>query len=548
MSDGDAQHAGARSLGRRDFLRNAGLAGGAAALGGGLLAACAGKSPTSTFESVLAGHPGESGLDTVVVVCMENRSFDHYLGWLADDAEYLDAGRRAYGSRFHVLGRQHLRYRAPNGDEVPTSALVGNALEADPYRGCSHPIPGHGWNSGRAQRANGFIGLDTGNDEYAIGYYLGDQVPFYRQLARRFTVFDRWHAALLAGTFPNRQYLHAATSNGRKEDPIPLRIGVFKGETIWDRLQAARVPARYYYTDLPILTLWGERMYDRIHPVDDYFADAAAGLLPRFVMVDPGFRGPQRSDDHTYADIRMGQRFVRDILSAFVHSKHWERGAFVLLYDEWGGFFDHRPLPVVADERRSPVSEDDFGQTGFRVPALVASPRARRGFADHTLHTHTSVMRFLEWRFLGAPARGPGAGRSRWWLTTRDRHAHNLGDALGRNDPDPELHFDIDATLAPAGPACLQAGVAPPGSALGASGEWAADEQLQQLTVNRFPDAAAKPWILPDPLTPPSTAATTTTTGGVLPPPDDVTTSTTSAATTTTVPFDPFDPFAGNGP
>lgn len=494
---------------RREFLRRSGLIAGAGALASGPLAACAGSSPTTTFASVLEGRPEDSGIDTVVVVCMENRSFDHYLGWLATDDEYLDAGRRAYGSTFRVAGRQKITYTAPNGEHVATSPLVGNVLEAEPYRGCGHPIPGHGWNTGRAQLHHGFIGRDTGNDEYAIGYFLGDQVPFYRELTRRFTVCDKWHAALLAGTFPNRQYLHAATSHGRKEDPIPLSVGIYQGATIWDRLQQHGVSARYYYTDLPILTLWGERLFPFIHPLDDYFADAATGTLPHVVMLDPGFQGPERTDDHTYADIRLGQRFVREVFQAFTESPQWERGLFVLIYDEWGGFFDHERPPRVPDDRNSPIPEDDFGQTGFRVPAMLASPRARPGFVDHTLYDHTSVLRFIEWRFLGAPAEGPHRRNGRWWLTTRDRNAHNLGRFLDRDHADPELHFDIDMDLPGPSPMCTTPGTPPPGSALGASGEWEADERLQELTVARFPDTQARPWIAPPPGLPAAPPATT---------------------------------------
>ena len=84
----------------------------------------------------------------------------------------------------------------------------------------------------------------------------------------------------------------------------------------------------------------------------------------------------------------------------------------MLIYDEWGGFFDHVPPPVVPDDRRSPDSERDFGQTGFRVPAIVASPRAQRAGVDHAVSDHTSVLRFLEWRFLGAPGAVPAATRA----------------------------------------------------------------------------------------------------------------------------------------
>lgn len=265
---------------RRTFLRRAGLVATGAAASGGVLAACSGKSPTTTFDSVIDHPARESGIDTVVVLTMENRSFDHLLGWLATDEEYLDNARRRNGGGFRIDGRQDLTYRDPKGRPFATSLLTTNGLEPDPFRGCTHPIPGHGWESGRAQLSGGFLGAGTGNDEYAIGYYRGDDVPFTRHLARRFTVFDHWHAPLMAGTFPNRQYLHSGTSDGRKEDPIPLRVGIFEGPTIWDRLAAAKVPARYYYTDLPIITLWGRRMDRYRSTLADYFTDAAAGHLP----------------------------------------------------------------------------------------------------------------------------------------------------------------------------------------------------------------------------------------------------------------------------
>ena len=150
-----------------------------------------------------------------------------------------------------------------------------------PFRGCDHPIPGHGWFSGRTQRDKGFLAEGSGNDEFAIGYYVDSDLPFYADLARRFTVADQSFASLLAGTFPNRQYLHAATSLGRKDDPIPLEVGIYPGETIWDRLEAAGVSARYYYTDLPVLALWDTRHFDRISSIDEFFDDADRGRLPR---------------------------------------------------------------------------------------------------------------------------------------------------------------------------------------------------------------------------------------------------------------------------
>src|SRR5205823_345182 len=133
----------------------------------------------------------------------------------------------------------------------------------------------------------------------------------------------------------------------------------------------------YYYTDLPVLALWGGRLDAFAHPIADYFAQAEAGKLPRVVFVDPAFLGDNRTDDHPLADIRAGQRYLRDVFAAFARSKHWKRGAFVVMYDEWGGFYDHVRPPVLPDNRANPVDDENFGQAGFRVPALVASPCAQ---------------------------------------------------------------------------------------------------------------------------------------------------------------------------
>jgi phospholipase C len=214
------------------------------------------------------------------------------------------------------------------------------------------------------------------------------------------------------------------------------------------------VSTGYYFTDLPTLALWGGRLGPITRPITEYFELAEAGNLPNVVFVDPAFLTGNRTDDHPHADIRAGQRFVRDVFSAFARSKHWRRGAFVLVYDEWGGFYDHVKPPVLPDDRANPIDTDNFGQAGFRVPALIASPYARRGYVDHTLYDHTSVLRFLEWRFLGAPARGPGKPGQTWFLTTRDRNANNLGASLATEPVDRRVGIDLDGVLADPSPPC----------------------------------------------------------------------------------------------
>ena len=431
---------------RRTFLRLAGSGAAAAALGPRLSSLFGGTSAeaaaTRAFKggSMLNLPAAQAPVDHVVVMMMENRSFDHFLGWLATDEAFIENGKRRFRGHFSVDGDQSQSYVDPQGNAMDTYYLPTAPGETNPYRGCNHPDPGHGWTSGRAQRDGGFLAAGSNNDPFAIGYYADKDVPLYADLARRFTVFDTYHCSILGPTFPNREYLHSGQSGGHKSNDIPFDTLGFQWETIWDRLATAGVPAAYYFVDLPTVALWGPRMIPFTRHIEAFFADCAAGTLPNVVFVDPGFTTDLRTDDHPHGDMRDGQKFVFNVFKAFASSPLWERGAFFLTYDEWGGFFDHVPPPILPDDRASAIDAENFGQAGFRVPTLMASPYARPGFVDHRTYDHTSILRFIQWRFLGAPPEGPGGGG--WHLTTRDRHALNIGRSLMPEGPDPEVDLD----------------------------------------------------------------------------------------------------------
>jgi phospholipase C len=440
---------------RRDFLRSAAALGAAAAFGD--VSEVFANKRRLPGGSILDLPAASAPIDTVVVCMMENRSFDHYLGWLGGDEAYLEAGRSRYGARFRVDAETAQSYARPDGSIVSTFPLAFSPSFPNPYRGCGFADPGHGWNAGRAQRDGGFLAEGSGNDEFALGYFEAAELPFYTGLTRRFTLLDRYHCSVLGPTFPNREYLHSAQSGGIKNNAFPPEVGYptgFTWATIWDRLMAAGVPARYYYSDLPVTLLWGSRLLPISSPIADYFTDAAAGQLANVVFLDPAFLGDLRTDEHPHGDVRDGERFVFRVLEAFVQSPHWARGVFILTYDEWGGFFDHRRPPKLRDDRSSADDDENFGQAGFRVPTRLISPYARPGFVDHCLYDHASILRFLEWRYLGAPAHGAGRRSDTWFLTRRDRHANNIGLSLMPDDPDPS--FDLEATPGPDpfSPAC----------------------------------------------------------------------------------------------
>jgi phospholipase C len=444
-------------MNRREFLRTAGVVGGATFVGWPTLidlessARAASRAPTLGGpqvppDSVLNSPASECPVDTIVVLTMENRSFDHYFGHLAADEQYLDEGRRRYGKSFAINGKIDLHYRDVAGNKVATTHIQKLGDEPNPFRGCLHNDPGHSWKASRKQRDTGFLGPGTGNDHFAVGYYRSEDVPVQTSLARRFTVMDRHHASLLGPTWPNRQYLYSAQSEGLKGAPKPLDVGAYSGETIFDRLAQAGVQAREYFFNIPAAAIWGARMSPYIRSMDQYFFDAVRGELPSVTFLTPGMGTPFRTDDHPQGDITLGQRFIQAVFATFVRSPQWQRGMFVLTYDEHGGFYDHVKPPVVPDDRASKNDEKNFGQLGFRVPSVLASPYAPRNYVDHTLYDHTSILRFLEWRFLGAPPQGPGRDGDNWFLTTRDRNANTYGAALRSGDPDPEV--DLEAPLA----------------------------------------------------------------------------------------------------
>jgi phospholipase C len=480
-------------------MRAAGVTAGGVAFGGHrALAASAPRRRRQPGPQgrLLDTQPSDCPIDTVVVMMMENRSFDHYLGWLGTDDHYLERGKSRWGRTFNVDGRIDMSYVDAVGKRHHTHHLARGGSEPHPFRGCGHPIPGHGWFAGRTELANGFLADGTGNDPYAIGYYLRDDVPVHAHLAERFTVHDRSFASLCAGTFPNRQYFYTAQSGGEREDPVPLKAGIFSTPTIFEKLATANVPVCTYHTDIPMLLLWGEQYRPYIQSVDDYFESCSSGTLPNVVVVTPGFRGDLRTDDHSQGDIRVGQRFIREVFSAFAASPQWERGLFVLTYDEWGGFFDHVKPPLLADERATPDLNTSFGLAGFRVPTITASPYSRRGYVDHRLYDHTSILRFLEWRFLGAPPEGPG-GAAGWNLTRRDRNANNVAALLAATHPDPELHFNPNIEIGPYSLAC------PPGQTLDTppvpegehSDPFVVDQQLEELLAKDYPMARHTPWL-----------------------------------------------------
>jgi phospholipase C len=380
---------------RRQLLRGGASVAGAAALGP-LIGT--GESMAASRSAVVRATlptPTSSGLDHIVVLCMENRSFDHFLGWLPG-----------------ANGRQAgLSYPDKAGTPHPTFHL-------NTFQGCGHQDPDHSYSGARAEYNNGKCdGWLSVNDDFSIGYYRQSDLAFLGHAGPTWTVLDNYFAATLGPTFPNRIYLHSAQT-----DRIDDSIALSSLPTIWDSLANAGVSHRYYFNDLPFTALWGLKYAGISHGYDEFLRDAAAGTLPAVSYVEPPLFLEEidglAKDDHPHGDIRNGEKTMNDVYRAVTTSPNWSRTALVITFDEWGGFFDHVP-PTSAPDTNPALT----GLRGFRVPTLLISPFAQRAAVGHQTYDHTSILKLIEWRF-GLPA-----------LTPRDAAARNLAELFNFGAP-----------------------------------------------------------------------------------------------------------------
>ena len=360
--------------------------------------------PIAPAQNVSLPPPDAAGFEHVVVVMMENRSFDHFFGWLP-------------GANGQQAG---LSYADSAGNSHPTHYLPPD------YQGCGFNDPGHSYTQGRVQydngKCDGFLFDGSGNDVYAIGYYGQSDLPFLGSAGPAFTVLDNYFCGIMAETYPNRFHMHAAQTDRLTNTSTTSTL-----PTIWDRLQAKGLSGRYYFNDLPFLALWGTKYVNISKPFSQFLADAAAGTLPNVAYVDPDFAGETTdtsNDDHPHGDIRDGEAFLNQVYTAVTSSPNWSKTVLIINFDEWGGFFDHVPPPLAPIPSASQAAGVPDGRLGFRVPCVVISPYARRNFIGHEQFDHTSILKMIEWRF-GLPA-----------LTVRDQTANNLADVLNLTSPE----------------------------------------------------------------------------------------------------------------
>jgi phospholipase C len=410
------------TLTRRSLLGTA--AGGAAALAYGSVPAWAKpvarvaglRRPDSLpFPHLRAGTEGMPQIKHVVVLMMENHSFDNLLGMVphrVPGRAKVDGFTIAHGQPVEV-----------NLDTDGTKVLARPM--SSPCQLVGHP--GQNWNASHLSwdggRNDGFV---KASGPVAMSFWDNTDLPFTYSLVKHFPVGNRYFCSVLAQTYPNRRFLFCGTASGLvATNGQTLQVHAANG-TIFDRLDAHHIEWADYYQQIasPLIVpgFFTNARKKRLKKIDQFFTDARSGKLPAFTFLDPNYN---TTSEENPQDVQVGERFVAKVVKALMHSPAWENTAFFLTYDEHGGYYDHVPPPrAIKPDNIAPIpvpggpplAPGGYDRYGFRVPTVVVSPWARPHYVSNVVQDHTSITAFIEHKW-NLPA-----------MTFRDANAHPMTD------------------------------------------------------------------------------------------------------------------------
>nr|DAD29327.1 TPA_asm: hypothetical protein HUJ06_030795 [Nelumbo nucifera] len=327
---------------------------------------------------------------------MENRSFDHMLGWMKRINPQI------------------------NGVDGTESNLLSTTDPNSPrffFKDQSHyvdPDPGHSFQAIREQifgsndtsavppPMNGFaqqafaMTNSTNMSESVMNGFNPDMVAVYKSLVTEFAVFDRWFAAVPSSTQPNRLFVHSATSGGATSNNPSLLIKGYPQRTIFENIHDAGLSFGIYFQNIPATLFYRNlrklKYLTKFHPYDLFFkSHAKAGKLPNYVVIEQRYIDTKlwpANDDHPSHDVYQGQMFVKEVYETLRASPQWNETLLVITYDEHGGFYDHVPTPVTGVPSPDGIVGPEpflfrFDRLGVRVPTIMVSPWIEKGTVVH---------------------------------------------------------------------------------------------------------------------------------------------------------------------
>ena len=435
--------------------------------------ACGYPAGSLPAETQGASYPSGDAIPIkhILVLMLENRSFDHYFSKLPESGQTdVDVAPSTYTNPDGMGGTV-----APYHDSqlclVDTNhEWAGSHQEYDSGAMDGFLLANTGWGTAPPHPLASSV-----SGARALAYYDSTDIPFYYWLANEFAVADHYHSALLGPTWPNRMFFYASTSRGvtgstivnfsdqagacaadsacpgaatgscvngsckgtckvDSDCGVDVPVGTCDvagggdcfqvGRTIFDYMEQRGLDWKVYSSGTPgwavMLSTWLQYRAAHQFTLADYLADAAAGTLPDVAFVDPTDLGNEvynGDDEHPPAMPQGGQAFSATVIDALTRSPAWSSSALFLTYDEHGGFWDHVPPPAACEpDGIAPIlaagdPPGAFNQYGVRVPMMVVSPFARQHYVAHGVYDHSSIIRFIEARFV-LPA-----------LTARDANA-----------------------------------------------------------------------------------------------------------------------------
>lgn len=354
--------------------------------------------------------PGLDALRHLVVLMMENRSFDHMLGSL-----------NGAGAVNGIGGIDGLTGNETNPDT--TGALVRVEPKAR-YQGQLDPDPDHHFpavhrqifDGGTTPSMQGFVRSyfdqqhDVRQSRKIMYHFTEDKLPVISTLAREFAVFNRWFASIPGPTLCNRAFAHYGTSFGHVGMELFYANQVFK--SVFERLQSANVTSKLYYFDQVSSTLEVVNLLQNqpqfFGSFAEFLQDCANDRLPTYSFVEPNYSDHDdgaggvwiASDQHPDHHVREGERFIASVYNALRQNPAlWRTSALLVVYDEHGGIYDHVPPPAcipdgfVAQPAATGTGQPFFfDRLGVRVPAVLASPWIPKGtVVNGRIFEHASI-------------------------------------------------------------------------------------------------------------------------------------------------------------
>ena len=406
---------------------------------------------------------GIQKIQRFVVLMMENRSFDHLFGFL----------RATNPAVAGLADSQFSNYPDPLTQKQPPVPVTGTANFTMPFdpphefcdvqkqlygpdpteKLCSNPPVTPALMNGFLYCGNQTAAADgvAGQGYRVLECFKPAQVPCLTTLAQEFAIFNYWYSSLPGPTWPNRLFVHAATSGGLSDSPGTMDILTgysFKNGTIYQALANAGKDWRIYHDGLPQTSGIDSLRLAYIDPFTRNFRemkhfvdDVAAGILPEYTFIEPCYGGfldtnfASGNSMHPQDDIRAGDALIKLVYETLRNSDYWLDTMLIITFDEHGGFFDHVPPPPAPptgddDTYANPANNFKFDLYGVRVPAVVVSAYTQKGTVigtdandQSTVFDHASIPATVEARF-GLSA-----------LTNRDQAANTLDVALNLDDP-----------------------------------------------------------------------------------------------------------------